>query len=195
MVFVLKDVTFMSLCLFNDHLILRCVWLCFLNVLMDLIVDCGMVQQVNHMLLFCILVPLTIPDGLFDAEIQISCCLSVFLSEVSEIGVSEMPKGCRLFEAFLECLPYLLNLLGVLYHVFKSVPAVVCFFTSCHKYKGILSLLWYLVCHEDHFHVTLELPPSSNFLCHSPIHLQILLSQDSLHSVLKDGPFRTRPEI
>ena len=72
MVFVLKNVTLMSLRLFNDHLVLKCSCFLLLNVLMYLIVDCGMVQQVDHPLLLSVL-PLASPDGLFDVEIQVCC--------------------------------------------------------------------------------------------------------------------------
>ena len=60
------------------------------------------------------------------------------------------------FEALLESVPYLIYLLTVLDCLFKSVPAVVCFVTSCHKYEGPLPLLRNLVCHKDHLHSLLE---------------------------------------
>ena len=65
--------------------------------------------------------------------------------------------------------------------VFKSVPAVVCFITSCHKYEGPLPLLRDLVCHEDHFHSPFEDLPSGYFVCCSPVHLRIFLPWDRRH--------------
>ena len=127
MVFVLKNVTLMSLGLFNDHLICQCSRFWLLNELMYLIVDGGMVQQVYHLLLLSFLLPLAPPDSLLDAEIQISHCLQFVLSEVCQVSISEMPKWSWLFEAFLESIPYLVYLLTVFHRVFKSVAAVVCF--------------------------------------------------------------------
>ena len=72
MVFVLKNVTLMSLCLFNDHLIHQRGRFWLLNVLTDLVVDGGMVQQINLSLLLRLLLPLPPPDSLLDAEIQVS---------------------------------------------------------------------------------------------------------------------------
>ena len=69
----------------------------------------------------------------------------------------------------------MLWILGVLYLVFKSIPVVECFVTSCCKYQGILSLYWYLVSHKDHLHVALEDLPSGHFFSCSPVHLWILL--------------------
>ena len=97
------------------------------------------------------------------------------LSEVCQVCVSEMPKWSWLFEALLESVPYLLYYLTVCNCVFKSVPAVVCFIASCHKYEGPLPLLRDLVCHEDHFHSPLEDLPSGYLVCCSPVHLRILL--------------------
>ena len=160
MVLVLKNVTLVSLCLFNDHLVRQCGRFWLLYKLTYLVVDGGMVQQVDHSLLFRLLLPLAPPDSLLDAEIQVSRCLRFVLSEVCQIGVSEMPKWSWLFEALLESVPYLLYYLTVLDCIFKSVPAVVCFIASCHKYEGPLPLLRDLVCHEDHFHSPLEDLPS-----------------------------------
>ena len=100
-----------------------------------------MVQQVDHLPLFGLLLPLAPPDSLLDAEIQVGCCLRFVLPEVCQISVSEMPKWSWLFEALLESVPYLLYYLMVLDCIFKSVPAVVCFIASCHKYEGPLPLL------------------------------------------------------
>ena len=61
-----------------------------------------------------------------------------------------------MLEALLESVPYLLYYLTILDCIFKSVPAVVCFISSCHKYEGPLPLLRNLVRHEDHFHLPLE---------------------------------------
>ena len=96
-----------------------------------------------------------------------------------------MPKWSWLFEALLESVPYLIYLLGVIHCLFKSVPVVVCFVTSCHKYQGILPLLWYLVCHKDHLHLPLEEFPCGNLVGCSPVHLQILLPWDRWHFVCK----------
>ena len=71
MVLVLKNVTLMSLCLFNDHLIRQCGWIWLLYKLTYLVVNGGMVQQVNHSLLLSFLLPLASPDCLLDAEIQV----------------------------------------------------------------------------------------------------------------------------
>ena len=92
MVFVLKNVTLMNLCLFNDHLVHECSWLQLLNILTYFVVESGMVQQGDHSLLFGILIPLAPSDSLLDAEIQVSHQLRGVLSEISEIDVSEMPK-------------------------------------------------------------------------------------------------------
>ena len=73
MVFVLKNITLMSLCLFNDHLVLKHSWFSLLNILTYLIVDCGMVQQVDHPFLLRFLLLLASPDSLLDAEIQVGC--------------------------------------------------------------------------------------------------------------------------
>ena len=51
-----------------------------------------MVQQVDHSLLFRLLLPLASPDSLLDVEIQVCCCLRFVLSEVYQIGISEMPN-------------------------------------------------------------------------------------------------------
>ena len=61
MVFVLKNVTLMSLCLFNDHLVCQCGWIWLLYKLTYLVVDGGMVQQVDHLLLLRLLLPLASP--------------------------------------------------------------------------------------------------------------------------------------
>ena len=149
----------------------------------------------NHSLLFGLLLPLAPFDSLLDVKIQVSRCLWLVLPEVSQIRVSEMPKWSWLFEALLECLPYLFHLLTVLYCVFKSVPAVVCFVTSCHRYEGPLPLLRDLVCHEDHFHSPSE-RPSKRLPC-------LLLSSSSPDTsplgptaclLQLDGPFRTTKE-
>ena len=87
MVLVLKNITLMSLCLFNDHLVCQCGRFWLLYKLMYLIVDGGMVQQVNHSLLLMFLLPLVPPDSLLDVEIQVSCCLRFVLSEVCQIRV------------------------------------------------------------------------------------------------------------
>ena len=92
MVFVLKNVMLVSLSLFNDHLVCQCGKFWLLNKLTYLVVDGGMVQQVDHSLLFSFLLPLAPPDSLLDAEIEISHCLQFILSEVCQISVSEMPK-------------------------------------------------------------------------------------------------------
>ena len=60
---------------------------------MYLVVDGGMVQQVNHSLLFGLLLPLAPPDSLLDAKVQVSRCLGLVLPEVCQIRVSEMPKN------------------------------------------------------------------------------------------------------
>ena len=65
----------------------------------------------------------------------------------------------------------MLWILGVLYLIFKSIPVVEWFVTSCCKYQGILSLYWYLVSHKDHLHVALEDLPSGHFFSCSPVHL------------------------
>ena len=87
-----------------------------------LIVDGGMLQQVDHSLLLSFLLPLAQPDSLLDAEIQVSHCLWFVLSEVCQIRVSEMPKWSWLFEALLKSVPYLIYLLKVLDCLVKSVP-------------------------------------------------------------------------
>ena len=138
MVLVLKNVTLMSLCLFNDHLVRQCGRFCLLYKLMYLIVDGGMVQQVDHPLLLGFLLPLAPLTVYLRAEIQVSCCLWFVLSEVSQISVSEMPKWSWLFEALLESVPYLIHLCTIFDCLFKSVPAVICFIASCHKYEGPL---------------------------------------------------------
>ena len=66
-----------------------------------------MVQQVDHSLLFWLLLPLVPPDSLLDVKIQVSRCLRFVLPEVYQISVSEMPKWSWLFEALLESIPYL----------------------------------------------------------------------------------------
>ena len=80
-----------------------------------------------------------------------------------------------------ESIPYLVYLLTVFHCVFKSVPAVVCFVTSCHKYEGPLPFLRCLVCHKDHIHSLLEGPPCGNLVSCSPVHLWILLPWDQRH--------------
>ena len=181
MVFVLKNIMLTSLCLFNDHLVRQCGRFWLLNKLMYLVVDGGMVQQVDHSLLLGFLLPLAPPDSLLDTEIEISRCLRFVLSEVCQISISEMPKWSWLFEAFLKSVPYLVYLLTVFHRVFKSVPVVVCFVTSCHKYEGPLPLLRYLVCHKEHIHSQLEGLPCSNLVSCSPFHLRILLPWDRRH--------------
>ena len=57
-----------------------------------LIVNGGMVQQVDHSLLFGLLLLLAPPDSLLDAKIQVGRCLRFILPEVCQISVSEMPK-------------------------------------------------------------------------------------------------------
>ena len=194
MVLVLKNIMLMSLCLFNDHLVRECGWVWLLYKLTYLVVDGGMVQQVDHSLLFGLLLPLAPPDSLLDVEIQVGCCLRFFLPEVCQISVSEMPKWSWLFEALLKSVPYLLYYLTVLDCIFKSVPAVVCFIASCHKYEGPLPLLRDLVCQEDHFHSPLEDLPCSYLVCCSPVHLRILLPWDRWHDfynkLVLSGPRR-----
>ena len=75
-------------------------------------------------------------------------------------------------------LPIPVGILWIPHCLSKSVPAVVCLISSCHKYDGIL---WYLVCHEDHLHPPLEHFLSSNLVSCSPVHLQILLSWEHGH--------------
>ena len=186
----------MSLCLFNNSLVLECFWIGLLNVLKYLVVDGRMVQQVNHTLLLCLLRPLASFDNLLDAEIQIGCCLCGFLPHISQISVSEMPKRRGLFEALFKGLPYLCYIFLVLDSFFKSVPAVVCLISSCHKYEGPLSVPCHLVCHEDNLHPSFELSPSGHFVSCSPFHVRILLSgYCSRHLDLKDGPLRNQREI
>ena len=181
MVLVLENVTLMSLCLFNDHLVRQCGRFWLLYKLTYLIVDGGMVQQVDHLLLVSFLLPLAPPDSLLDVEIQVSHCLWFVLSEVCQISISKMPKWSWLLKALFECVPYLIHLPAVLDCLFKSVPAVVCFVTSCHKYESPLPLLRYLVCHEDHIHLPLEEPPCGHLVGCSPVHLRILLPWDRWH--------------
>ena len=148
---------------------------------MYLVVNCGMVQQVDHSHLIVLPSPLASFDGLLDAEIQVSRCLGFVLSQVCQISVSEMPKWGWLLEAILEGVPYLLYYLMILDFFFKSVPAVVCFISSCHKYEGPLPVLRNLVHHEDHFHSPLEDLPCGYLVCCSPVHLRILLPWDRRH--------------
>ena len=162
---------------FNDHLVCECGWVWLLYKLTYLVVNGGMVQQVDHSLLFGLPLPLAPPDSLLDAKIQVSRCLGFILPEVCQIRVSEMPKWSWLFEALLESIPYLLYYLTIRDCIFKSDPAVVSFIASCHKYEGPLPLLRDLVCHEDHFHSPLEDLPSGYFC---PAALQFISGYFSL---------------
>ena len=57
---------------FPDQLILQHIGFQLLNVLANLTVDCGIVQQVNHQLLFLLLLELAPLDCLSDTKVEIS---------------------------------------------------------------------------------------------------------------------------
>ena len=151
--------------------------------LMYLVVDGGMVQQVNHSLLLSFLLPLAPPDSLLDVEIRVSHCLRFVLSEVCQISVSEkcpkMKFDCsKLFWKASHTWSTFLRSWTVSSRVSQRLYALSPPATSM---RAPLPLLRYLVCHEDHIHSPLEEFPCDHLVSCSPVHLQILLPWDRRH--------------